>query len=107
MSLRPHHEAPLSLSKISHRLSSPLTCTPTVFSIACTLQKPNVGKRTDIMTDTQACKALRENGYEVILMNLSRKLRIGIVQASHEEHWAQNSTFWDWYYPARMYANHR
>ncbi|KAI3749439.1 hypothetical protein L2E82_20051 [Cichorium intybus] len=88
----------LKKSKITHNLSSPSTRTQNVSSIVCSStkstqstenQKPNVGKRTDLKkimilgagpivigqacefdySGTQACKALRENGYEVVLIN--------------------------------------
>ncbi|KAI3783510.1 hypothetical protein L1987_42594 [Smallanthus sonchifolius] len=89
---------PTPKPQTTHQLSSPSTRTPTVCSIACSNKsttrssqdkKPNVGKRTDIKkimilgagpivigqacefdySGTQACKALRENGYEVVLIN--------------------------------------
>nr|KAJ0185208.1 hypothetical protein LSAT_V11C900458390 [Lactuca sativa] len=88
----------LKKSKITHNLSAPSTRTQNACSIVCSstkstqpteTQKPNVGKRTDIKkimilgagpivigqacefdySGTQACKALRENGYEVVLIN--------------------------------------
>ncbi|KAL4558734.1 hypothetical protein LXL04_036936 [Taraxacum kok-saghyz] len=88
----------LKKSKIAHNFSSPSTRTQNVSSVVCSSakttqptqnQKPNVGKRTDIKkimilgagpivigqacefdySGTQACKALRENGYEVVLIN--------------------------------------
>ncbi|KAJ0887769.1 putative carbamoyl-phosphate synthase (glutamine-hydrolyzing) [Helianthus annuus] len=84
----------LNKSKITHQLSSVSTRTPAVCSNASTTKsiqdkKPQVGKRTDIKkimilgagpivigqacefdySGTQACKALRENGYEVVLIN--------------------------------------